>query len=307
MSAGWIAGCVRARAVLRRRLGRAGARELAASPSLTDGLHLLVAGPYHRDVRVGQTLDEAEHAVGMTLLWHLRVLAGWQPRAGAEQVRLLAGWFEVANTTELVRSLAGASAGPTYHLGTLAVAWPRLSASPSLAELRSALATSPWGDPGSEQPWAIVAGMQLAWASRVASGVPQARAWAMGGAALVVARERFVLGRSLPDPSLRRAAALLGTDLAGPASLAELARSLPGEASWAVAGVAEPEDLWQAETRWWTRVERDGLALMHRPGFGPDAVVGAVALLAVDARRAQAAQQIAARGGHPVEVFDALA
>jgi hypothetical protein len=293
--------------VLRRRVGRDGAREVAACRSLPDALHLLVSGPYQRDVRVGQTLAEAEHAVGATLLWHLRVLAGWQPRVGAEQVRLLAGGFEVANVAELTRALAGAAAGPSYRLGTLAAAWSRLSASASLGELRSALAASPWGDPGSELPWAMLAGMQLSWAGRVAAGVPQASAWAVGAAALLVARERFVLVRTLPEPLTRRATVLLGVDVDQCATLGQLTRQLHNEARWALSGVDDPVDLWQAEARWWTRVERDATTLLHRPGFGPDPVVGAVALLAVDARRVRAALQIAARGGQPVEAFDAIA
>lgn len=307
MSAGWIAGGVRARALLRRRVGAAGTREVAACPSLADALGLLVTGPYQRDVRVGQTLEEAEHAVGSTLLWHLRVVAGWQPRAGAELVRLLAGWFEVANVLEHVRSLLGAEAGPLYRLGTLATAWPRLATTTSLADLRSGLAASPWGDPGAENPWEVVMGMQLGWATRLAQGVPQVRAWAAGGAALVVARAQYVLDRTVPEPALRRVVALLGVDPAKSASLAAFTRQLPSEARWALADIDSPAELWQAEERWWVRVEQDALALLRRPGFGPDPVVGCAALLTVDARRVRAALELAARGGRPLEAFDAMA
>lgn len=135
----------RVRAWLRRRLGAAGARRLAASRSLADAQHVLVAGPYRHDVRVGMTLEETEHAVGATLLWHLRVLAGWQPRTGAERLRLLARAFEVANIAEHVRSLTGATAERRYQLGTLGTAWNRLSEATSPAEVRSVLATSPLG------------------------------------------------------------------------------------------------------------------------------------------------------------------
>jgi hypothetical protein len=307
MSAGWIAGGVRARALLRRRVGAVGTREVAACPSLADALDLLVAGPYQRDVRVGQTLEEAEHAVGSTLLWHLRVLAGWQPRAGAELVRLLAGWFEVANVLEHVCSLLGADTGPQYRLGTLATAWPRLAATTSLAELRSGLAASPWGDPGAEDPWAVVTGIQLGWATRLAERVPQVRAWAAGGAALLVARARYALDRTIPEPAQRRVVALLGADPAKATSLADFTRRLPSESRWALAGIDNPAELWQAEERWWVRVEQDALALLRGPGFGPDPVVGCVALLTLDARRVRAAIELAARGGRPLEAFDALA
>ena len=68
-----------------------------------------------RDVRVDQTLAEAEDAVGRTLLWHLRVLAGWLPRTGVDQLRLLAGWFELANVDDQVHRLAGVGLGVVYQ------------------------------------------------------------------------------------------------------------------------------------------------------------------------------------------------
>ncbi|GAB2862063.1 hypothetical protein [Lentzea nigeriaca] len=299
MSAAWVAGGVRAQALLRRRSGALGAREVAGCVSLADAQRLLDTGPYQRYVRVGQSLEQTEHAVAATLLWHLRVLAGWQPRAGAELVRLLAGWFEVANVLEHVRSLAGESSGELYRLGTLATAWPRLAATTSLVGLRHALAASPWGDPGAHDPWRIACGVQLGWAARVAGGVPQAAAWAAGAAALLVARVRFLLGRPVPD------SALLGPE--SPGDLTAFAGALPGEAAWALADVRDPADLWRAEERWWTRVENDAHTLLRGPGFGPEPVVGCVALLALDARRVRAALELAARGGRPVEVFDALA
>ncbi|MFC3890747.1 hypothetical protein ACFOWZ_04625 [Lentzea rhizosphaerae] len=299
MSAAWTAGGVRARALLRRRAGAVGAREVASCASLAEAQQLLSTGPYQRHLRVGQSLEQTEHAVAATLLWHLRVLAGWQPRAGAELVRLLAGWFEVANVLEHVRSLTGESTGELYRLGTLATAWPRLAATTSLAELRDALAASPWGDPGAADPWRIACGVQLGWAARVAGGVSQASAWAAGAAALLVARARFLLGRPAPE------SALLGPEV--PGGLAAFAGALPGEAAWALVDVQEPADLWRAEERWWTRVENDAHTLLRGPGFGPGPVVGCAALLALDARRVRAALELTAHGGRRVEVFDALA
>lgn len=298
MSAAWIAGGVRARALLRRRTGAVGAREIAGCSSSAEATGLLADGPYQRDVRAGQSLEQAEHGVAATLLWHLRVLAGWQPRAGAELVRLLAGWFEVANVVEHVRALAGAAAGGIFRLGTLATAWPRLAATSSLTELQLALAASPWGDPGTADPRRIVASVQLGWASRVAGGVPQAREWAAGGAALLVARERFQLGHPVPG------SALLGD--VGQLGFTDFAARLPGEAAWALAGVTDPDELWQAEENWWTRVESDARKLVRGRGFGPGAVVGCAALLAVDARRVRAALECAARGGRRLEAFDAI-
>jgi hypothetical protein len=303
MSAGWSAACVRARALLRRRLGAGGARELAASTSLTEALHTLVASPYGHAVRIGQSLAEAERAVSAVLLWHLRVLAGWQPQAGAELVRVLAGWFEVANVVDRLR----AGDQPPFRLGALAVAGSRAEAAVTREELRQALAASAWGDPGSADPSAIVMSLQAAWAARVAFRVPQARAWACGGAALLVARERYSRRCRLPGAAARRVGVLFGGAGMEAASLEEFARRLPGQARWALEGVHEPSRLWQAEARWWWRVEQDAVAFLRRPGFGPDPVVGCVALLAADARRVQAALGSAARGGRPLEVFDVVA
>lgn len=303
MSAGWSAACVRARALLRRRLGTRGARRLAVSTSLAEALHTLAASPYGREVRAGQSLADAERAVSAVVLWHLRVLAGWQPQAGAEMVRVLAGWFEVTNVVDGIRERAQVP----YRLGALAVAWPRLQAAETREELRRVLAVSPWGDPGASSPFAITVGMQLGWAARVAARVPQARSWAAGGAALLVARERYQQQRRLPETVGRRAAVLLGTAWTDAATLAVFTSRLSGAARWPLEGVRDPGELWHAETRWWRQVEQDAWALVRRPGFGPDPVVGCVALLGVDARRVQAALELAARGGGPVEVFDAVA
>ncbi len=63
MSAGWVAGSVRARAFVRRRMGAAGTRRLAACPSLGDALQLLAATPYGANIRRGQALAAAQHEV----------------------------------------------------------------------------------------------------------------------------------------------------------------------------------------------------------------------------------------------------
>ncbi|WIY00515.1 hypothetical protein QRX60_41730 [Amycolatopsis mongoliensis] len=307
MSVAWTASGVRARALLNRRVGAVGARALSTRATLADALATLEAGPYQREVRAGQSLEEAEHGVSATVLWHLRVLAGWLPRAGAEAMRLLAGWFEVANVLELLRSLHGAEAGPAYRLGTLATAWPRLSTAASAEQLRSLLAASPWGDPGTDTPWGTATAIRLGWATRLAAGIPQTRPWAAGGVALVVARDRYVLSRPVPEPAARRARAAFGVDADTRIPFTAFAHALPNDARWALEDVERPEDLWRAEERWWARVERDALAALRRPRYGLAPAVGCVVLLAIDARRVRAALELAARGGRPEEAFDALA
>ncbi|MGZ4606150.1 MAG: hypothetical protein ACXVXV_08430 [Blastococcus sp.] len=69
----------------------------------------------------------------------------------------------------------------------------------------------------------------------------------------------------------------------------------------------DPRSLWRAEARWWTRLDSDAAALLRRPRFTVDPVVGAVAAAAVDAWRVCAALECAARGGGDLEVFDAVA
>jgi hypothetical protein len=53
--------------------------------------------------------------------------------------------------------------------------------------------------------------------------------------------------------------------------------------------------------------EREGLALLSEPGFDRRPVIGATVVLAADARRVQAALEVAARGGGPMGAFDAVA
>jgi hypothetical protein len=306
MSTAWVAGTVRARAFGRRRLGRAGARALAAEPSLADAVAVLAATPYAHDVEVGGSLAEAQHAVAASLLWNVRVLGGWLPREGADSMRALAGWFEIANVDELVRGLSGAPAEPAYRLGTLATAWPQLAAAGSLSDLRSTLASSAWGDPGGESAWDVQLAMRLAWADRVAASAPPAATWAAAGAALLVARETFGRGRRLPESLHTLAGRLLGVDAVAASGLAELAATLPPGLRWALAGVTETGDLWAAETRFWHRVEDDAFRLARTWQFGLGPVVGAVALMAVDAWRVRAALELASRGGAGPEVLDAV-
>lgn len=307
MSAGWVAATVRARAMAYRRIGAAGARALAAAPTLADALATLSASPYGHDVTVGQTLGDAQRAVSDSLLWNLRVLAGWLPPDGGQRLRVLAGWFEVAGVEDLLRGMSGRASAPPYRMGTLATAAPRLAAAGSPAELRGVLAASPWGDPGGETPGEVVPALRLAWAERVAAAVPPARPWALAGSALFVARELFVAGRRLPEVAEASARRLLGPGVSTVTSLAEFATRLPRPAREAIAGVEDPQSLWRAEARWWSRLDYDAAALLRRPRFTLDPVIGAVGAAAVDAWRVCAALECAVRGGAPLEVFDAVA
>jgi hypothetical protein len=307
VSTSWVAAAVRARALSRRRLGAAGARALAASPTVPDAVAVLAESPYGHDVRPFDDLAAAEHGTAATLLWHLRVLGGWVPRTGTPALRSLAAAFEVANTDEHLRSLRGDPAEPPFRLGSFATAWPRLVRCTSTSEVRTVLATSAWGDPGGDGVRTVRLGMRLSWAARVAASVPQARAWAAGAAALLAARERLVAGRPVPGEAVRLGEPVLGADWVSARSLPDLVSGLEPDAAWALRGLSDPDELWRAEAAWWQRVERDGFALLRGSGFGSDPVVGALALLAVDAWRVRAALEAAAAGPRAREVFDAVA
>ena len=54
-------------------------------------------------------------------------------------------------------------------------------------------------------------------------------------------------------------------------------------------------------------VEADGFALLRRPRAGPEVVLGAIAVMAMDAWRVRAALAAAAAGTGSSEVLDAVA
>ena len=307
MSAGWVAGSVRARALVQRRLGADAARQLAASGSLADALRVLADTHYGREPLTGQTLAGAQHAIARTILWDLRVLAGWLPRDGVRMLRTVAGWFELANVDELLQTMAGRPAGEEFRLGALATAWPRLRQATSIAGLREALAASPWHDPGGDTMLDVRLGMRAHWAARAAALDDPAQTWAAGGAALLLAGEQFAAGRAVQPSVMDGALGLLGPAAGGAPTLDELASKLPARARWVLAGINSPADLWRAEAAWWARVESDGLKLLRIAGFDSGPVLGAVAVMAADARRIQAALEIATRGGGPLEAYDAVA
>ncbi|GII21451.1 hypothetical protein Pme01_10480 [Planosporangium mesophilum] len=287
-----------------RRVGSAGARELAASASLDDALRGLAGSPYGRNAPPDSSLAAAQRGVAATLLDSLRVLARWVPADGVALLRLLAGWFELVNIDDRVRVLTrpGAPQQPPLRLGVLATAWPRLAGAGSLPELRAVLAGSPWGDPGGDGPYELSLCLRLRWAERVAAEVPPARPWAAGAVALLAARDRMVRQACLPEPAARSVGHLLGGRWCGTASPAHLSDLAPA-AAWVLAGVRDPADLRQAEARWWARLRTDGARLLASPGFGPRPVIGAAALLAVDARLVHTALQVAAGTGRRAGVL----
>ena len=112
-------------------------------------------------------------------------------------------------------------------------------------------------------------GVQLAWAFRVATGVPEAGDWACGGAAVLVARRLLLEGRPLAPPAQANAERILGRASTAAQNLQEFSGQLPPRARWALAGTADVGELWQAEFRWLSRVELDGFELCVVPASVP--------------------------------------
>jgi hypothetical protein len=307
MSAGWVAGSVRARALAQRRIGPEAARRLASCGSLREGLRTLASTRYGAGIRPELPLATAQREIAAAVLWDLRVLAGWLPPDGVRMLRTLGAWFEVANVDELLHAIAGQVAEAEFRLGALATAWPRLRETTSNGELRAALAASAWRDPGGETSHAVRLGMRARWAARAAALGDPARAWAAGAVALLVAGERFAADRAIDPAVMGGALSLLGPAAHWAATLDELAGGLPAQARWVLAGISSAADLWRAEETWLARVEQDGLRLLRTSSLDSNVILGAVAVMACDARRARAALELAARGGVPLETYDELA
>ena len=309
MTGDWTAVAVRARGLAARRLGRIGARAVAKSGSLDEAIGALSRTPYGRDVRPGMDLVAAEHAIMSTFLWHLRVLAGWAPSRGLDRVRLLAAGFEIANVLGRLAHLEGRRALAPYELGALSSVWSSVAQGASPEALRQALSVSAWGDPGGTDLPLVGVALQAAWARRVVFGVPEGGGWGRILAGLLLAR---MLAAGMPpvagtavDRNLRL---VLGGRWEGVRSLDDLARTLPRAAAHALAEVRDVADLWRAEARAWSLIEADALQLQAGWRPGPAAVVAGAGLLAVDAWRARAALEAAARGGElPDEVVDVVA
>jgi hypothetical protein len=308
LSPGWVAGSVRARSLLSRRIGREQARAVAGSASLEDALGALSGSAYGRFVRPGMGLARAQRAAAETVLWHIRVLAGWAPPGAQDAIRALAAWFELANIEDRLAFLAGGEPTTPFTLGGLATAWPRLAEARTVAEVRDVLAGSPWGDPGGREPADVRLGLRLAWGRRVLQSVPDAGDWAAGAVALLVARELFLAGRSADDLATHRPPGI-GLHWAEAGSLRTLREALPAQSAWALGAVEEPADLWRAEVAWWRRVEQDAESLVHAPLMGEPMVIGSVVGLGVDAWRTAAALESAARGGtgESYDAFEAVA
>lgn len=357
MNADWVAVTVRARSLGRRRVGAGGCRQIAAQPGLAEALALLGPTTYAErlaavrptpgslapsglspsglapssDLATGADLAAAQRATHETVLWRLRVLAGWMPATGAQLFRAMAAAYERDNIVALAHHLEDGRAAPEpFDLGTLATAWSSVRTATSVPELHDALRRSPWGGPA----WGAfdddgAAGLSdvlsLVWLRRLASAAPAARSWAETAAALVAARILLVddavdaVGTRASGPAQGSGPVapsalmsqllrpLIGRGWESARTVDELRGALSRSARAAFGEVDGPRDLWRAEARLWVSVETDGFRLLRGALPGPEVVVGAVAVLAADAWRVRAALAAAAVGAGTSEVLDAVA
>ena len=284
MNPGWIAGGVRARLLLEHRAGAETARELGRSPSLPRALEVLAGTPYAPAAGAGQRLEDAQRAVAASVAFSCRVLAAWLPRDAAVGIRAMASWFELANIED--RS-------PTSRVGSCD---PRSSWACSRRSGTRRLRPGAWTSCAG--CWAVRSGATRAATSRRRSSC--ALRVVVGEAGRERRRPQPAPGRtgrsrscsprrcsSRAGSSTRRSRVGWGSTRPGATRrrIPALRERLPGRAAWALAGVDEPSELWRAEPTWWRRVGSDAESMTRRRLDDPGVVLGAVALLALDAVR----------------------
>lgn len=307
MTAGWVAACTRGRALLGRTVGIDGARSIAAAPTWSDARSMLGATAYGKDLPDDADRAVARRSATAATVWQFRVLAGWLPPVSTGLARLAIAPIEIANIEGHLARLLGSSTGSAVPLGSLAVAWPRVAASQSDAEVRAILARSAWGDPGGSDPVSVAVGLRVAWARRTLHAVRIARPWAFGALALIVARELLVFERQIPAVVAHEVDRVLTHRWRSATSLPDLVDRLPDGARWVLADVDDPAELWRAELALIRRVVVDATPVATTGHHTADTVAAISALIVVDLWRITAAIEAVGAGESTLEVFDAVA
>lgn len=307
MSAAWVAACVRGRRLVRRTANPGLAHGLVEAGSWEDALRLLAISSFGEHVGTERDATAIRRSILEATVWRLRVLAGWLPAGRPSLARLAAAPIEIGNVEQRVAELDGAPRSTPIPLGSLSIVSHRLASVTSTDELRHLLARSAWGDPGGDDPATIAFGLRVAWARRAANGPSVVRPWARSGAAVLVARERFLFDREVA-PALRRDVdALLGPGWHRANAIASLRPTLPEPVRDVLADVDGPEHLWRAEAAVIRRVARDAEREIATGRYGPDAMSAVFAALLVDTWRAIAGIEGATTGRVGAEVLDAVA
>ena len=307
MTVGWVAASTRGRALTRRTVGPAGAQSLATADSWTDARARLATTSYGSELSPNADRTTARRVAAAATVWQLRVLAGWLPPTSRSLARTFAAPMEIANIDAHLARLGGAEPAEPIPLGSLGVAWPRTATTSSIEQARNVLARSPWGDPGGINRAEIVLGLRVAWARRLVRQAPIATEWALGAAALLIARERFAFDREFPETTSRELDRLLGARWRTASNPSELAGRIPKSAAWALEDLSDPADLWLSELAIARRVDYDARRVAGSARFGRNMVAAVMALLLVDLWRITAAIEVAGRTPIPTEVFDDMA
>ena len=308
MSAGWVAAAVRARSLLDRTLGVDDTRALARADSWGDARQALAQTSYGRELDADADRAAARRAAAAATMWQIRVLAGWLPPGATRLARLAAGPMEIANIERQLARFDGSQPPiDPIPLGSLGVAWPRISAASTAPQIAEMLSRTAWGDPGGDDATTISLGLRVGWVRRAARAATVIRPWAHGIAAVLIARETFAFDRDIAATTARDLDRLIGTRWRSAADLAELAERLPESARWPLAGLRSPVDVWRAELAIVDRVAADAHTLATSGRYGRDSAIAVMALLLVDLWLVTAAIEAAGRGRRAWEVFDAVA
>ncbi|WNM27896.1 hypothetical protein RN607_02505 [Demequina capsici] len=288
MSAAWVAASVRVRALAAGRAGEQGALRIASARTWTEVEDLLSRWSYGVRAAHVSGPEALQRAARETLLWQLRVLAGWAPASGTGILRAAAARFERENILQHRRELEGGPATSPYELGALETSWGLLRTAASATALTHLLARTAWGEVPDDDPQ-LADILTAASLVRYAQVAPAARTWCTQECALALARLLFV-DRVRPGPTLRtRAAPLLGHAWESAPDLPSFVAALPRRVGTVLGGIALPGDLWRAEARLHARTEAEAGAMLRDGTPGPDVVVAGIALLSADAWRVQAA------------------
>jgi len=290
------------------RIGAGACRDIAAQPSLSKALPLLANSAYAERLAGSTSLAAAERSILDSVLWELRVLAGWLPANGTRVLRAMAAAYERDNIVALAKELEGnLDIEEPYELGTLATAWPQLQLSTTSEELVQALEKSPWQRTGSTGVISLRDELTLVWLRRLANVAPPTRSWGAAASALILARVLVVDGDEISTRLTELIRPVLGQGWEKATGMAELRRALPKSVQSIFADIETPEELWRAEARLRAKIQADGFNLLHHSTPGPEVVLGTAAVLAIDGWRIRVALAAAAAGLGTSEVLDAVA
>lgn len=307
MNVSWVAASTRIQGLARARAGVGACRAAASADGLTAAAVVFADSAYGPRLSGIRELGAAQRAVAETVVWQLRVLSGWLPPGATRIAAAVAAVFERSDLIARYRTLSeGTPPRAPFQLGSLATAWPAAGTATTLEEFRAALRRSAWGDTRDDGSAGDLAdALTASLLHRLSLAAPVSRGWCESACALLAARLTLIDGAA-PRPALTRACApLIGERWSRARTVDDLRALLPRSARVALAALDEPEELWRSEVALAQIIDENAVTLLRRHLPGPEVVAGGLAVLLVDAWRAQAA--LAAAEATRPEVFDVVA